>query len=128
MRVFKNKAFARFAKKANITDATLCSAVVGAECGLIAADLGGGVIKQRVARPGEGKSGGFRTLIIFRAGELSVFVYGFAKSERDNIEKSELRGLKKLASSLLAYDDNAFEIAIASGALLEVKCDEEAIS
>ena len=59
---------------------------------------------------------------------MAFFVYGFAKSERDNIEKSELRGLKKLASSLLAYDDNAFEIAIASGALLEVKCDEEAIS
>ena len=57
MRVFKNKAFARFAKKADITDATLCSAVVDAECGLMAADLGGGVIKQRIARPGEGKVG-----------------------------------------------------------------------
>ncbi|MGO9257239.1 MAG: type II toxin-antitoxin system RelE/ParE family toxin [Bryobacteraceae bacterium] len=68
MRIFKNKAFTRFAKKAGIGDAMLCEAIRDAERGLIAADLGGGVIKQRIARPGHGKSGGFRTLIVFRAG------------------------------------------------------------
>jgi hypothetical protein len=66
VRVFKNKAFVRFARKAEIGDAALCEAIRDAERGLIAANLGGGVIKQRVARPGQGKSGGFRTLIVFR--------------------------------------------------------------
>jgi hypothetical protein len=46
------------------------------------ADLGGGVIKQRIARKGGGKSGGFRALILLRAGERAFFVHGFAKSDR----------------------------------------------
>ena len=41
----------------------------------------GGVIKQRLAREGQGKSGGFRSIVLFRRGEKAFFVYGFAKSE-----------------------------------------------
>jgi hypothetical protein len=85
------------------------------------------VIKQRIARAGEGKSGGFRTLFIFKAGTRAFFVHGFAKSDRDNIEKSELSALRKLASHLLAYDENTLARVVASGALMEVRCDEEAI-
>lgn len=77
----------RFARKAEIGDAVLCEAIQDAERGLISADLGGGVIKQRIARPGEGKSGGFRTLIVFRANARAFFVHGFAKNETDNIGK-----------------------------------------
>ncbi|MGH9620227.1 MAG: type II toxin-antitoxin system RelE/ParE family toxin [Bryobacteraceae bacterium] len=128
MRIFKNKPFTRFANKSSIGDATLCEAVRDAERGLIAADLGGGVIKQRIARPGKGKSGGFRTLIVFQAKSRAFFVHGFAKNEKQNIEKNELVALKKLASELLAYDDKIIGRAVASGALIEVKCDEEAIS
>ena len=128
MRTFKTKAFTRFADKAGISDVALCRAVREAERGLVAADLGGGIIKQRIARPGRGKSGGFRTLIIFRAGTRAIFVHGFAKNERDNIEKDELVALKKLAAELLAYDDKALARAVASGALLEVKCDEKTVS
>ena len=127
MRIFKNKAFARFAAKANISDAALCKAVRDAERGLIAADLGGGVIKQRIARPGEGKSGGFRTVIVFRAGERAVLVHGFGKSERENIEKAELIAFRKLAAQLLAYDDKTLADVIMSGTLLEVKCDEKKV-
>ena len=105
MRTFKTKAFTRFAEKAGISDAALCRSVQEAERGLVAAELGGGVIKQRIARPGQGKSGGFRTLILFKAGTRAVFVHGFAKNARDNIEKDELAALKKLAAELLAYDD-----------------------
>src|SRR5438477_8243947 len=97
----------RFAKKAGIGDELLCEAIRNAERGLIAADLGGGVIEQRIARPGQGKSGGFRTLIVFRAGARAFFVHGFAKNEKDNIGKDELVALKKLASELLAYDHEA---------------------
>jgi hypothetical protein len=95
MRIFKNKPFARFARKNEIDDEELCKAVDGADRGLIDADLGGGVIKQRVARSGAGKSGGFRTLIVFRLRELAVFVHGFAKSEVANIRPDELSALKK---------------------------------
>jgi hypothetical protein len=127
VRIFQNKAFLRFAKKAGIGDAVLCEAIRDAERGLIAADLGGGVIKQRIARPGQGKSGGFRTLIVFRAGARAFFVYGFAKNEMDNIGQDELVALKKLATALLAYDDKAIARVIASGTLAEVICDEKAI-
>ena len=127
MRIFQNKAFIRFAKKAGIGDAVLCEAIRDAERGLIAADLGGGVIKQRIARPGQGKSGGFRTLIVFRAGSRAFFVHGFAKNEKDNIGQDELVALKKLATALLAYDDKAIARVIASGTLAEVICDEKTI-
>jgi hypothetical protein len=128
LRILKNKPFVRFAQKCGITDAVPCEAIRDAERGLIAAKLGGGVIKQRVARPGRGKSGGFRTLIVFREGDRAFFVHGFAKNEKDNITREELAALKKLAAELLGYDDDALARVIASGVLMEVKCDEETIS
>jgi hypothetical protein len=127
VRIFKNKAFMRFARKADIGDAVLCEAIRDAERGLIAADLGGGVIKQRIARPGQGKSGGFRTLIVFQPSTRAFFIHGFAKNEKDNIGKDELAALRKLASELLVYDDEAIARVVASGSLLEVRCDEKAI-
>ena len=128
MRTFKTKAFTRFADKAGLSDVALCRAVRDAERGLVTADLGGGVIKQRIARSGQGKSGGFRALIVFRAGTRAIFVHGFAKNEKDNIEKDELVALKKLAAELLGYDDKALARVVASGVLLEVKCDEKTVS
>jgi hypothetical protein len=127
VRIFKNKAFMRFAKKAGLDDSTLSKSIQDAARGLVAADLGGGVVKQRIARPGQGKSGGFRTLIVFRAGARAFFVHGFAKNEKDNIGTNELIAIKKLASELLAYDDRAIARAVASGTLIEVIFDEKAI-
>ncbi len=127
MRIFKTKAFARFGKKARIGDKELCQAVRDAEQGLIAANLGGGVIKQRIARPGQGKSGGFRALIVFRAGTRAFFVHGFAKKEIDNITREELVAVKKLASELLRYDDKTIAQVVASGTLIEVRRDEKTI-
>ena len=127
MRIFKNKAFVRFARKSAISDTMLCQAIRDADRGLIGANLGGGVIKQRIGRSGEGKSGGFRTLIVFRTRERAFFVHGFPKNERDNIGTDELAALKKLASVLLAYDDKAIARVLASGTLIEVTCNENAI-
>lgn len=127
MRIFKNKAFTRFARKAEIDDASLCKAVKDAEKGLLDADLGGGVIKQRVARNGSGKSGGFRTLILFRIGSLAFFVHGFAKNERANISDDELVALRKLAEVMLRYDEAALSLALANKTLIEVICDEKTI-
>jgi hypothetical protein len=87
----------RFARRERIADEALCEAIERAVRGLIDADLGGGVIKQRVARVGQGRSGGFRTLIAFKAAKRSVFMFGFAKSDQDNINDRELEDLRKAA-------------------------------
>jgi hypothetical protein len=87
LRVFKNKIFSRFARRENISDKSLLEAVERADKGVIDADLGGGVIKQRIARPGQGKSGGFRSIVLFRAGDKAFFVYGFAKNERETTSR-----------------------------------------
>ena len=124
MRVFKNKSFARFARKVQMTDAVLCAAIADTSRGLVDADLGGGVVKQRVARQGGGKSGGFRTIILFRLRERAFFVHGFAKNEQDNIRDDELAAFKMLAAEMMAYDDDALARAIANGTLMEVMCND----
>jgi hypothetical protein len=124
-RVFKNKAFARFSRRSGISDEDICQATRDAERGLIAADLGGGVFKQRVSRHGKGKSGGFRVLILFRIRELAIFVHGFAKSEKENISSDELTALKKLAAQMLSYREPQLRQAVQTGSLIEVNCNDE---
>ena len=122
MRVFKTKPFARFAHHEGIADAELCDAIRRAEDGLIDADLGGGVIKQRLAREGQGKSGGFRSIVLLRRGEKAIFVYGFGKSDRDNIRRDELKAFRKLAGEMLALDDKALAAAMKNGTITEIRC------
>lgn len=123
MRVFKTKPFTRFANHEGIDDTMLCDAIRRAGAGLIDADLGGGVIKQRIARKGQGRSGGFRSIVLFRRGDRAFFVYGFAKSGRDNIRKDELRAFRRLADEMLGLDDAALRAAIVNGTITEVICD-----
>jgi hypothetical protein len=125
MRIFKNKSFARFARKERITDAKLAEAVRNADKGLIDADYGGGVIKQRIARPGAGKSGGYRSIILFRKGKLAFFVYGFAKNEQDNIDESDERDFKDLAKVLLPLSDGDLKKLTDSGNWTEVHHEED---
>lgn len=124
MRIFKTRWFIRFARQHQIQDTVLCAAIANAEKGLIDADLGGGVIKQRIARVNEGKSGGFRSIIFFQAGDKAFYVYGFSKSEKDNIRLDELKGFKLLAAEMLAYDNDAIKTALKKGVIAEVKCNE----
>ena len=105
VRIFKNKWFGRFADKEGITDGELKEAVARLEAGQAEADLGGGVYKMRVARPGEGKSGGYRVIVFFRSEERTFFVYGFAKSARDNIDQGELRMFKEEAREDFSLTD-----------------------
>jgi hypothetical protein len=125
MRVFKTKWTARFARREGITDKSLLEAIKRAEQGLIDADLGGGIIKQRVARQGKGKSGGYRMIIAYRVKNRAVFLYGFAKSERENIEESELKTAREIGSALLAADAKEIARAIAANELQEVLYEEE---
>jgi hypothetical protein len=124
LRIFKTKWFARFARQQRINK-TLIEAVRRAERGLIDAILGSGVIKQRIARPGEGKSGGFRSIVLFRSGERAFFVYGFAKSAQDNIGPKELKAFKALADEVFKYDAISLLKATNYGELIEVTDDDE---
>ena len=91
--------------------------------GLVEADLGGGLVKKRIGRPGQGKSGGYRTLVATIKGSRWVFVFGFPKSERSNIDKDETEALKKLAEHLLTLTPQALVKAETAGELIEVDCD-----
>jgi hypothetical protein len=126
LRVYKLKAFARFQRRERIADTMLAAAVLCAEKGLIDADLGGGLIKQRVARPGQGKSGGFRTVIAYRLGDRAVFLFGFAKSEQANLDDDELAYWKKVGRSYLGLGDEAIEATITAEELTEVHYEDEA--
>ena len=121
MRIFKNPWFARFASREGINDSEL-KEIVGniLEIGKADANLGGGVYKVRIARPGEGKSGGFRVLVFFKTGERTFFRYCFAKSAQDNISKAELRIMKKQAKAFFAQSDEQIEKQLALGTLLEI--------
>ena len=94
---------------------------------MIDADLGGGVIKQRIARKGGGRSGGFRMIVLFRRGAVAFFVHGFAKSDRENLRRKELSGLRSLADEYLALDAAGLAAAQAVGAIIEVECGDQAV-
>jgi hypothetical protein len=125
VRVFKTKGFARFARGERISDAYLCEAVRRAEHGLLDADLGGGVIKQRVARPGQGRSGGYRVLIAYRPKARSVFLFGFAKSARGNVDEDELATAQDIAKGWLGADERALALAVAEGLIQEMAYGEK---
>jgi hypothetical protein len=101
MRIFKTKWLARFARHEGIADESLRDAIDRAERGLIDADLGGGLIKQRVARQGKGRSGGYRMVIAYRAEGRAVFLSAFAKKQRENIEPEELVELREVRFELV---------------------------
>jgi len=120
MRIFKNTWFCRFARDQKITDHALRDAVRRAEGGQIDASLGGGVVKQRVARPGHGKSKGYRTVILYRAGERAFFVYGFSKSERVNIREDEKKQFKKMAGHVIGLSDEQLNGLVTMGKFEEI--------
>jgi hypothetical protein len=126
MEFFKTRGLARFARRERIADGSLVEAIERAERSLIDADLGGGLIKQRVPRVGQGRSGGQRMLIAYRVRERAIFLTGFAKNEKDNIEPDQLLALRRIAAGWLAADASTVARALADGALQEVCSDEEA--
>ena len=120
MRIFKYPRFDRFAGKEGITDAELREIVDELEAGQADADLGGGVYKERLARPGEGKSGGYRIIVYFRNEFRAFFVYGFTKSDRENIDEGELRAFKVDARDQFSLTDEQIRARLKKGTLVEV--------
>lgn len=125
MEVYKTRWFSRWARKQGLDSSSLCKAVQEMAAGLYEADLGGGLLKKRIARSGQGKSGGFRTLVATNRDNRWIFVYGFAKSDRSNIDPDEEEALKKLASTLLSLAPEEMEKAENAGEIIEVDCHEE---
>ena len=125
VRIFKYPRFNRFAEKEGITDWELLEIVKRLEKGEEDADLGGDVYKERLPRPGEGKSGGFRVIVYFKNKYLTFFVYGFAKSDRDNIDRRELRAFKVDAKDQFALTDEQIFARLRNRTLIEVIMEDE---
>jgi len=125
MRVFKTRVFNRWAMREGLADPLLCEAVSEMLQGLVDARLGGGVVKKRVARAGEGKRGGYRTILATNLRDRWFFMFGFAKNERDNIREDELKMLRQLAAALLRMDDPAIVEARNRSELVEIDCGEQ---
>jgi hypothetical protein len=120
VRIFKTKTLAKFTRQHGISDDGLIDAVDRAVRGLVDADLGGQIIKQRVARPGQGKRGGFRMIIGIRS-DRAIFLFAFAKNERENIDKTEMMTLRAIVASFLDATEQKITQALQDGTLIEVQ-------
>ncbi len=125
-RIFRTRYFSRWMRKAKLADQALCMAVSEMENGLIDADLGGGVVKKRIALPGRGKSGSTRTLVATNKGDKWFFLFGFEKNERANITSEELEALRGLAKQLLDRTQEQIDEAILDASLQEICHDPKA--
>lgn len=112
-------------RKTRLLDATLCEAVSEMRRGLVDADLGGSVVKKRVALPGRGKSGGARTLVATNRVDRWFFVFGFEKSERSNVSAEELQAVQTVAADLLKLTPKELDALIETGALQEICHDRK---
>ena len=127
MRTFKTKPTGRFAAREGIEDGAPCKAVERVTKGLIDADLGDGIIKRRIARQGQGRSGEFRVIVAHLRGEWAFFVHGFAKRDRGNLRPRELRALRSLAVEMLGLGAPDLDAMLANGTISGVNCDEQAV-
>lgn len=123
MKVYQTKVFARFVRKAGISAARLVEAADAVAAGEFDADLGGGVFKQRIARDGGGKSGGFRAILLFRVGKNVFLVHGFGKNEKANVSAKERAALMRLADVMLALPDQEIDAAVEAGELILTETD-----
>jgi hypothetical protein len=127
MQVFLTKWMARFVRREKISYASLREAITRADRGLVDADLGGGLIKQRLARAGKGRSGGYRTILAYRRFGRAIFVFGFAKSELENIGPEDLKTLRDIAAIWLPADEREISLGLQNGELEEVPYDREEV-
>src|SRR5581483_11762489 len=124
-RVFKTRHFARWARKAGLTDQALCEAVSEMEGGLIDADLGSYLVKKRISLPGRGKRGGARAIVATNLGSRWFYLVGFAKNEQANLTVEELEALKLLAEDLLSLSVSGLDTAVKARELKEICNDQE---
>jgi hypothetical protein len=124
IQVLVTKPFSRWMRKSQVTNTDILGAAQEMVEGLIDANLGGHLVKKRVALRGRGKSAGARTIVATKFEQRWIFLFGFEKNERSNIDASELKVLQELASSLLDLDQQAIALAINAGQLFQLQGDE----
>jgi hypothetical protein len=124
LRILQTKFFAKFARGNRLQAGELFDAVERLENGVFDAHLGNGLFKQRVAREGAGRSGGFRTILIFRSEDRAIFVHGFAKNVQANITVQDLKDLRHLAKRVLKLTASELATAVRDGDFLEIN-DED---
>jgi len=120
VRVFKYTRFSRFASKEGITDNELLGMVDQLEADQTDANLGGDVYKVRIARPGEGKSGGHRVIVYFRNAFRTFFTYGFSKNDQGNISEKDLKRFKLDAKKQLSITDDEIKLYLKDGTYIEI--------
>lgn len=123
IKALKNRQFARWARGEQLTDQALCIAIREIECGLVDAKLGGFLLEKRISKGGKGKSGGLRTIIAYRQEHRLVFLFGFAKREKANIDQTEKRALLEIGNAYMAMSEKDLSEAIRKETLIEVVCD-----
>ena len=113
--------FAKFVKRERISEATLVDAVERVERGLVDADLGGNLLKLRVARPGQGRSGGYRTVVACKVGETAYFLTGYGKNDLDNVGDATLAWLRRIACELLDLSEGEIHQSKVEGLITEIE-------
>lgn len=125
MRIFKGADFNQWARKYKIRDEALLGAVDEISRGLVDANLGGGIIKKRVAVEGRGKRGGARTILAFKVSRIAFFIYGYAKNEKSDLTPTEEKALKMLAKSYFSLSETDLAKAVTKGQLIEIETNGE---
>ena len=121
MSIFCTKWFKKWSRKSNLKDQDLIEAVANMKAGLSCSDLGNHLFKIRVRKPHSGKSSGFRTIVVYRENDRVIFLYGFGKNERDNINATELQQFKKLGNDLLALDKDKLKHFVDKKILFDIE-------
>ena len=124
MKIYKTKEFARLACKERVDDLKLCEALARADRGLLDATLGKFLIKQRVARPNEGRSGGYRTIVFYQQTTRAVFLHLFAKNDKGNLTNDELAAYRDLAKHLAELTAQQVKMLLDHGKWLEIERDK----
>ena len=124
MKKLCTKWFRKWARKSKLSDNSLLESIENLENGLSVVDLGGNVYKVRIQRQGKGKSSGFRTIVVYRVKERVIFLYGFGKNEKSNIDRQELSYFKKLGNDLLALDDEQINNSIKQQILFDLEAEQ----
>lgn len=124
MRAFKTKEFARSNRKSGLDDKDLCEAVERAERGLIDGELGKFLVKQRIARPNKGRSGGHRAIIVYKKGDLALFLHIFPKNQKANLTPHEEETFRDAAKHLANIGDDAIEKLVSIGEWIRIDYEQ----
>ena len=124
MKKLSTKWFRKWAKNANLNNETLLEAINNLEEGLSSSGLGNHLYKVRIKREHSGKRSGFRTIIVYKENDRAIFLYGFGKNEKENIDKVELQYFKKLGNDLLGLTTDQLKRSVMQEILFDLEVEK----